>query len=55
VEEVALAGEDHGDAPSISGMAITSASRIEPPGWMIAVTPASRRRLDAVREGEERV
>ena len=34
---------------------MTSASRIEPPGWTNAVTPAARHDLDAVGEREERV
>jgi hypothetical protein len=35
-----------------SATSIAISSRIEPPGWMIAVTPAGRRHLDPVREGE---
>ena len=41
--------------PAASAASTTSWSRIEPPGWMIAVTPASTRELRAVGEREERV
>jgi hypothetical protein len=34
------AGEGHGD-PALVGAAITSSSRMEPPGWITAVAPAS--------------
>ena len=38
--EVAHAGRDHRH-PAASAAATTSSSRTEPPGWMIALTPAS--------------
>ena len=41
--------------PAASTAAIASASRIEPPGWTNAVTPAAEADLDRVREREERV
>ena len=55
VPEVAAAGEHHRDAQPIGTASITSASRIEPPGCTIAVTPASPRCFDAVGEREEPV
>ena len=39
--EVAHAGEDHGEAGLSSAAAMTSSSRMEPPGWITAVAPAS--------------
>ena len=42
-------------APASRTAATTSASRFEPPGWMIAVTPASSASCGAVGEREERV
>ena len=41
--------------PCSSAAAITSSSRIEPPGWITAVMPAGRGLIDAVAEREERV
>ena len=41
MQEVAAAGEDHGRAGGVAA-AITSSSRIEPPGWTIARTPAAK-------------
>jgi hypothetical protein len=41
--------------PASSAAAITSSSRIEPPGWMTAVAPASADGKQAVGEREERV
>ena len=41
--------------PCSSAAAITSSSRIEPPGWMTAVMPACGGLVDAVAEGEEGV
>ena len=52
--EVPHPGEDHGDA-GLSAAAITSSSRIEPPGWMTAVAPASTAASEPVGEGEERI
>ena len=41
--------------PCSSAAAMTSSSRIEPPGWMTAVAPASTADEQAVGEGEEGV
>ena len=41
--------------PAASAAAITSSSRIEPPGWMTAVAPASMAETQPVGKGEERV
>ncbi len=41
--------------PFSSAAAITSSSRIEPPGWMTAVAPACGRGEQSVGEGEEGV
>jgi hypothetical protein len=40
VPEVAAAGEDHRQVVAV-GRSIAISSRIEPPGWMIAVMPAA--------------
>ena len=42
-------------SPASSAAAITSSSRIEPPGWITAVAPASAAVQQAVGEGEEGV
>ncbi len=41
--------------PCSSQAAIDSSSRLEPPGWMMAVDAGRRRRVGSVAEGEERV
>ena len=41
--------------PAASAAAMTSSSRIEPPGWITAVAPAAIDRLQPVGEREERV
>ena len=41
--------------PRSSAAAITSSSRIEPPGWITAVAPASAAASEAVGEREEGV
>ena len=41
--------------PASSAAAITSSSRFEPPGWMIALTPAADRRSRPIVEREEGV
>ena len=41
--------------PRSSAASITSASRIEPPGWITAVAPASAAAMQPVGEGEEGV
>ena len=52
VPEVAHAGEHHGEAGS-SAAAMTSSSRIEPPGWITAVAPASAAACESVGEGKK--
>ncbi len=41
--------------PAASAASITSSSRIEPPGWITAVAPASAIDHERVGEGEEGV
>ena len=55
VPEVPAAGEDHRDRRPGRRPATTSSSRMEPPGWMTAVMPASMAELRAVGEREEGV
>ena len=55
VQEVALAGEHHRQARARRPAAISSSSRIAPPGCTTTATPARGGRLDAVGERVERV
>ena len=42
-------------SPAWSAAAITSSSRIEPPGWITAVAPASTARHQAIGKGKKGV